>query len=300
MLLSPLVHSDNITLLKTIPSAKLINDWKNSFNIDISLELKGHNEIYLYQCNQTKIKFFAPLDIAGSSKLYEQLQKFYWYYMSNKWEHQIALKDLSNCKKIIEIGSAFGDFVKSGIEAGLNIKGIELNEAAVVAARARKLPVECLDIQEATNIYNESLDGVCSFQVLEHVPNPKDFINNSIQMLKRGGKLIFCVPNAESFLKHQYCLLDMPPHHMLQWSEASFRSLEKLFPLKLEKVLYEPLASYHVSGYLTSYNKYFRSVSPLGRLLFNRYTLPVYETCLQLGLRKILTGQSLYVQFRKL
>lgn len=300
MFLSPLADSDDLTFIKSIQADELIKEWKNNFDIDITQELKGYKEIYFYQCNQTKLKFFAPFDIAGSDKLYEQLQKFDWYYMPDKWEYQIALRDLSDCENILEIGSALGDFVKSGVEAGLNIRGIELNEAAVKAAQVSSLPVERLDLREAASLYKECLDGVCSFQVLEHVPNPKNFINWSIQMLKPGGKLIFCVPNAESFLKYQYCLLDMPPHHMLQWSEHSFRLLEKIFSVKLEKVIREPLASYHVSGYLTSYSNYFRSISPLGKLVFNPYTLPIYEKCLNSGLRKILIGQSLYVQFRKL
>ncbi|HEY9673863.1 MAG TPA: class I SAM-dependent methyltransferase [Waterburya sp.] len=300
MIFSPLVYSDNVTLLKTFKANQLINDWKKNYNLDITSELKGHQEICLYQCNQTKIKFFAPFNVTGSSKLYEQLQKLDWYYMPDKWEYHVALKDLIDCKQVIEIGAALGDFVKLGIELGLNIRGIELNETAVTTAQERSLPVERLDLQEAANLYSESFEGVCSFQVLEHVSNPKDFINWSLQMLKPGGKLIFCVPNSESFLKYQYCLLDMPPHHMLQWSEYSFRALEKIFPMKIEKIIREPLASYHVLGYLTSYSNFFRSASRLGKLLFNRYTLPVYEKFLNLGLRRVLIGQSLYVQFRKL
>lgn len=220
--------------------------------------------------------------------------------MPNNWKHQVALQNLSKGENILEIDSAFGFFVKSGLEAGLNIKGIELNEAAVVAVKERNLPVERLDLKEAANLYFESLDAVCSFQVLEHVSNPKDFINWSLQMLKLGGKLIFCVPNTESFLKYQYNLLDMPPHHMLQWSKHSFKAIEKLFPVKLEKVIYEPLATYHVLDYIMAYSSYFCSKSTSGKIFFNRYTLPVYERCLNFGLRKLLTGQSLYVQFCKI
>lgn len=294
---SPITGNNDVTLLKKLQAKQLIHDWKH-FQIDITEELNRHEEIYLYQCNQTQVKFFTPFDIAGSSKLYEQLQKFDWYYMPNKWEHQLALRDLLGCKDILEVGCASGSFVKSGIDAGLNIKGIELNEAAVTAAQQKNYPVERLDLKEAANLYRESLDGVCSFQVLEHVPNPKDFIKWSIQMLKPGGKLIYCVPNSESFLKYQYNLLDMPPHHMTQWSDGSFRALEKIFSIKLEKVVFEPLAQYHVSSYLAAYSSRFRSAS-LGKLLFNGYTLPLYEKCLNLGLRKLLTGQSLYVRFSK-
>ena len=220
--------------------------------------------------------------------------------MADKWEHKLARKDLKECQNVLEIGSAYGDFVKSCLEAGLDIKGIELNEAAVNKAKERKLPVERLDLKEAAELYHESLDGVCSFQVLEHVPNPKEFIDWSIKVLKPGGKLIYCVPNSESFLKYQENLLDMPPHHMTQWSSSSFKALENLFPLKLEKTVFEPLASYHVLGYLSCYGRHLRSISPFGKLLFNRVSIHLYAIFLQMGLRKLLTGQSLYVQFRKI
>jgi len=297
---SPLTESENITLVSAIPSSRLIHDWKETFQIDITGELSGCEEIYLYQCNQTKLLFFEPSSVTGSGWLYKQLQKFDWFYMPDKWEHQIALQDLKGCRDVLEVGCAFGSFVEAGLTAGLNIQGIELNQAAVEAAQGKDLPVENLDLQEYADAYPNSLDALCSFQVLEHVPNPKQFLSWSLQALKVNGKLIICVPNSESFLKHQYNLLDMPPHHMLKWSEIAFRSLEKIFPVRLERVEREPLMSYHVSGYLNAYSNYFRSRNQLNRLLFNRHTLRFYEKVLQLGLRKYVTGQSLYVQFRKL
>ena len=296
---SVIVNSRDVELLNIIQAEKLIQDWQQSFKIDITQELQGHEKIYLYQCQQTQLKFFVPSDIAGSGKIYEQLQQLDWYYMADKWEHKLARKDLKECQNILEIGSACGDFVKTCQEIGLNIRGIELNEAAVTKAKERSLPVERLDLKEAAEMYHESLDGVCSFQVLEHVPNPKEFIDWSIKMLKQGGKLIYCVPNSESFLKYQYNLLDMPPHHMSQWSEFSFKALEKIFPIRLEKVVFEPLAPYHVSGYLSSYHHRFKSAF-LGKLAFNRFSIPIYAKFLNWGLRKFLIGQSLYVQFRKI
>jgi hypothetical protein len=104
----------------------------------------------------------------------------------------------------------------------------------------------------------------------------------------------------ESFLKYQYNLLDMPPHHMLRFSAATFKALEKIFPLKLEKVVNEPLAAYHVNGYINSYGKHFCSDSASAKVFFNRYTFHFYKVCLNLGLRRLLRGQSLYVQFRKI
>lgn len=296
---SPLTNNNEVSLVYKLDSSVLIDAWQTQFKIDITPELLGCEEICLYQCDKTKLLFFEPSTVAGSGHLYEQLQKFDWFYMPHKWEHDIALQDLKDCHEVLEVGCAFGAFIELGLNAGLNIKGIELNKAAVAVAQDKKLPVEFLDIENFSNSNPASLDAICSFQVLEHISNPKEFIQCSIQSLKIGGRLIICVPNAESFLKYQNNLLDMPPHHMLRWSEASFRALESLFPLKLERVVQEPLASYHVSGFLNSYKNFLSSKFYLSAFLLNRYTLSFYEKILQLGLRKHLKGQSLYVQFRR-
>ena len=297
---SPLTASSDITLLKTIEVNQLINDWNHSFNIDIASQFHGCKEINLYECKQTKLRFFFPFDIAGSEKLYEQLQKFDGFYMPEKWEHKVALKDLSTCNNVLEIGCGFGSFIESALKAGINAQGIELNPSAVEVAKRNNLPVENVDLKEFADKCPLSQDAICSFQVLEHIPQPKNFIELCLKTLKPGGKLIFCVPNAESFLKYQYNLLDIPPHHMTQWTTATFKSLENIFPVKLEKVLKEPLADYHIHGYLYSYFNHIRSISPLGKLMFNKYTFPLYQYLLKSGLRKFITGQSIYVEFRKL
>lgn len=62
----------------------------------------------------------------------------------------------------------------------------------------------------------------------------------------------------------------------------------------------EPLAPYHVSDYLNAYARHFYSLSDFSKLIFNRYTLPIFEKILNAGLRIFFRGQSIYTQFYKL
>ncbi len=299
MVVSPLTGSADVTLLETIPAAQLICDWQQIYRIDITNELHGHPEIQMYLCNQSGLRFFYPFDTAGSGQLYAQLQQFDWYYMPDKWEHQVARNDLAGSSKILEVGCGSGHFINSSRQRGLNIQGIELNETAVREAQSRGLPVERLDLAEAAQKYAGTFDAVCNFQVLEHVPNPGEFLRWSLQLLKPGGKLICCVPNGESFIQHEYNLLNLPPHHMLYWSETSFRALEKFFPVKTGHIVFEPLTDYHVVLYLKAYGGHYRKTAWWGKLAFNRFLMPLYGMALRAGLRKCFRGQSIYVQFTK-
>jgi hypothetical protein len=42
----------------------------------------------------------------------------------------------------------------------------------------------------------------------------------------------------------------MPPHHVGLWGSVSLRYLEKVFPIKLLEMHYEPLQEYHVDSYI--------------------------------------------------
>ena len=272
---SPLTGSKNVTLIKNICVESLIQDWKHTLHTDITEEIHECQSIQLYQCDQTKLLFFMPVDVSGSDKLYEKLQKHEWYYKSHKWEHDVALTALRDAPSVIEIGTGNGHFIKQARDIGINIQGVEINRVAVEEAQKQGLPVSLMMPNEVVKKFRDSVDAVCCFQVLEHVENPRDFLEYLITLLKPGGRLILSVPNAESYLKYQHNLLDMPPHHMSKWSKTTFQALANIFPLKLENVLYEPLASYHVNAYLQAHSN--RVPYRLRRLFFNKYTFLYYK-----------------------
>lgn len=299
--LSPLVASSLTHLLETFQAAKLIEDWQLSFNIDISDELDGIDEISLYRCEVSKLDFFAPTSAAGSDQLYQKLQNFEWFYMENKWEFEEAIKDLVDCKKILEVGCGPGFFVEKAIRElrGSSVKGIELTESSLHRAHKRNLPVERVNLSELV-ARREIFDAICSFQVLEHVCQPGDLLQAMVQVLVPGGRLIVCVPNRDSFLRYQYNLLDMPPHHMTRWNATTFKFLQELFPLKVNRIVFEPLARYHIPGYVSSYGQYWRDRLPLGRHVFSNSKLQYLTNFLEKSsFYRFLRGQSMYILFEK-
>lgn len=296
----PLCHSNKNILLTSLSSKKLIEKWQKTLGVDVSENLKNIPKINLFKCRNCNLRYFCPKDLTGSNYLYSQLERFDWYYMQRKWEHDFAINDLKGCQKVLEIGCGFGNFVKyARIKYSLNIEGIEMNESAVKKARDRGLPVRNLDLQDAAKKFAGKYEAVCSFQVIEHVSNPKDFLKSTCMLLKPGGRLILGIPNADSFLKYQFNILDMPPHHMTRWDSQVLSFLPDIFPLRLMHLKKEPLAEYHVKEYINAYLSYLSKyrISRLICALGLRKVLVQFLKCRDV--RKYLTGQSLYACFSR-
>jgi SAM-dependent methyltransferase len=301
-ILSPLVPSAPAKLLSVFPAGKLIEDWQKTFEIDITKELIGIQEIALYRCEASGVDFFMPSEAAGSEKLYQKLQKFDWFYMQDKWEFNRAIKDLEYSRKVLEIGSGPGFFLERAIRdlTGIQMRGIELNQAAYEEARLKGLPVEYRTLEEIA-AGKDLFDAVCCFQVLEHVVQPRLFLETMVQVLSPAGLLILSVPNRESFLEHQCNLLDLPPHHMTRWNAYSFKYLEKLFPLSIVRILYEPLARYHVAGYVSAYAQFWsHRLSFIRHFARERQIHSLAGMLERSGLYHFLRGQSMYVVFKKI
>ena len=243
---SPLTQKRNTRFERSISCDFIIEEYKKSYAIDVSEYFKGLKTISIYKCEETGFRFYTPANIDGDSFFYEQLQNFPWYYMNWKWEHEVVKNSLNKNDKILEIGSAQGAFIETLKKEGFQITGLELNAKAVAIAKSKGLTVYDETIQKHAFNNKEAYDVVCSFQVMEHIADIKSVIDASIAVLKKKGKLIISVSNNNSFIKNSpNSILNMPPHHMCLWDEFSLTNIQNIFPLTLDKLVYEPLQPYH-------------------------------------------------------
>ena len=242
---SPITHSFNVILERKIPSNFIRNEYMSSYSIDVSGILQNTTEIAVYRCLDTDFRFYGPANVAGDAKFYEALQKFPWYYMDWKWEHEQVQQLLNPGEKVLEIGCAEGSFIER-ISATNESIGLELNIAAAYAAQDKGLKVLTQSIESHANECPNTYDVVCSFQVMEHIADVKSVVQASVDALRKGGRLIISVPNNSSFIKHsENSIMNMPPHHMCLWDEKSLSNLQENFGITLDRFYYEPLQKYH-------------------------------------------------------
>jgi SAM-dependent methyltransferase len=274
--------------------------WRTAFKIDITDELAGWSNIEVHACATCDLRFFLPA-LAGGPNLYAQLQRFDWYYMPRRWEHQQAIQDLRGLRTAVEIGSGLGDFVEQAQqEAGTAMVGIEINAEAAAAARALGRDVHTIGLGEQAAQLADGYDAVCSFQVLEHVGDPRQFLDQACALIRPGGRLLLGVPNAGSFIQYQFNPLDMPPHHTSRWSEETMQFLPRIYPLRVLRIAKEPLAPYHANYFVdTLYDR----PGPRGAMAHLVQLLPrqlVYRVVGLPFVRGRIVGQTLYAAFERL
>jgi SAM-dependent methyltransferase len=117
-----------------------------------------------------------------------------WYKVGGYYGvSEIAVKG-----KFLDIGCANGDTLKTARNAGAEVYGIELNPKAVKICESKGLNVHCGTLEDS-GYPDDYFDTIWMSQVLEHLPSPKESLEEIKRILKPDGKLhIFC-PNAGSY-----------------------------------------------------------------------------------------------------
>lgn len=210
-------------------------------NLGVEVNFNSQNLLFL-QCPTCSLKFFKPMEL-GDEEFYDQLQKKEWYYLDEKWEYHRAAKHISRANKILEVGCGFGAF--SSYVGRERYRGLELSGSAVENARHQGISVEKTFVEDYA-MHGQCADAVVNFQVLEHIPNPRSFLQGCIDCLEPGGKFLFAVPSDDSFVGDAVNnWLNMPPHHGTRWPDATLRKIAEQFSLELVALEHEPVASIH-------------------------------------------------------
>lgn len=115
----------------------------------------------------------------------------------------------------LEIGCATGQYLIRLTQAGWLVTGIEPGERPAAAARAAGLDVHHGTLDDVS-FPESSFELAAAWMVIEHVPNPRETLQQIHALLKPGGMLIFSIPNAgcweSAVFGRNWYVLELPRH----------------------------------------------------------------------------------------
>ena len=246
---SEAVRSDDVSI------AKIVQKYESE-GIDVSEYFRGIDSLSIYECQDTKYRFFYPF-ITGDEAFYARLQQITGYYPGWKWENEVAAGFINESDKILDIGCGEGFFLDQIREKKqCVVTGLEFNQKAVDACHEKGIDAYKVPVGEFADARPGEFDAVCMFQVLEHIVDVKDFLDSAVRMLKKNGVLIIGVPNNTPyiFMRDKYCTLNLPPHHIGLWNQISLRNIGGFFEMTPVEIIEEPSGAYidyYSSDYLT-------------------------------------------------
>ena len=113
--------------------------------------------------------------------------------------------------------------VEAAQQLNWNALGVDLNPAAINFGKSRGLPLENKKIQD---IQGMTFDAIGMFDVLEHVPFPKEILDHAYRLLNPGGIIYLYVPNYDSasrVLMGEDAHFIWPSHHLTLYTPETLQ-----------------------------------------------------------------------------
>jgi 2-polyprenyl-3-methyl-5-hydroxy-6-metoxy-1,4-benzoquinol methylase len=200
-------------------------------NSDIS-KMSGYEKDNLVKCSKCGFVFSSKIP-----SMDELLLEYSKYARSNKISditvkryHEI-LALFSKYKKsnnIIDIGAGDGHFIDVANTKGWNSYATEFDDESVNLCKQKGVITHKGKL-DVNNYKNDMFDVIYSSEVLEHINNPIEEINNFRKILRQGGCVYITTPNLNSFscnyLKAKWNIFNYP-EHLCYYTPST---LEKLF-----------------------------------------------------------------------
>ncbi|MEO7274565.1 MAG: class I SAM-dependent methyltransferase [Vicinamibacterales bacterium] len=146
-----------------------------------------------------------------------------------RYGHLLAmLGQRARGRRLLEVGSGAGFFLKAAARAGWDVTGIELSdEAARFAVERLGLDIRRQPAEEAS-IAPGSFDAAVMFDTIEHLFDPRTVLQAVAQALTADGVLAVSTPNfdaASRFLLGQPWAVLSPLEHVYYFTEDSLKRL---------------------------------------------------------------------------
>jgi len=139
--------------------------------------------------------------------------------------------------RLLEVGSGAGDMLAAALELGYDVTGIEYSSHACVRARERLGGAGRLVCGNIDDLAERNYFDVCVMaDVIEHVRDPRAFLNQVYEVLRPGGIVVVATPSLDSWssrlMRNKW--MEFKTEHLHYFNQETLHSL--MFQTGLEPI----------------------------------------------------------------
>lgn len=176
--------------------------------------------------------------------------------------------------RLLDVGCSCGYFLEVAGEEQYDVQGLEFSSSAIAAAaptirsRIRQASVDELEKQQP-----DRYDVVTAFDLIEHLDQPKEFLNTVASLLSPSGTLALSTPDADHFLRYlmrsRWPMLQ-PMQHLTIFSERALHLALAMtgFDVVLSESAYKTLSMAYLVDQIRELNPVLSAaLNTFGRLI---------------------------------
>lgn len=172
-----------------------------------------------YGVHYSRTNYLSPITVVRYCELLDEFEKF------------------RKTNRLLDVGSGCGFLLEIAKDRGWEVYGTELTDEMIALGNQKGFQMRQGDISSA-GFNPEMFDIITCIEVLEHLNNPKEVVEEMFTILRPGGKVYLTTPNFNSLLRYRlksaYDVIEYP-NHLSYYTPKTLRQLfSKRF--KVEKI----------------------------------------------------------------
>lgn len=179
----------------------------------------------VYESESYRETQVIPIASVADKRVFAEIGTYQPFFRNVPFRHGMTLLD---------VGCGVGRFLHGAHSKGWTVEGIDISSTAItVGQRYATFPMSVKSLSAVAES-GKRYDVVTLFEVLEHLSEPSQILEQSKRVLQPNGSVFCTVPNWEcSAVQKATDPAWIPPIHLLFYSENSLRELARTVGLKV-------------------------------------------------------------------
>lgn len=149
-----------------------------------SKRIPSEQELIEHYMGYGRNDYLSPVTIKRYNELLDQFEKY------------------RKTNRILDVGCGIGYFLEEAKKRGWEVFGTEYTDLAVNICREKGIEMN-QGVLNPSDYSPESFDIITSFEVIEHIYNPREELQNFNTLLRKGGMVYVTTPNFNSLLRYR-------------------------------------------------------------------------------------------------